>query len=223
MNKKCFFGIAVLVLFLPIVVIILVYIFSAINIFNNPDFWYGYMAYFGTVGLAIVSLWQNDKLNQINKRIEQQQMRQNIGYFELERKETKNLLYVYKDLKMGEFYTPFGDYDRAKANTLTISLKNVGTDPIAAYHILSSKINDKENEIVSANTMIYKDESICFELNLRENEKYDDNLKVELYFKLQNFAGIVYYQHVDITAANMGDGEYRVTCFKSRIDFEEES
>ena len=42
------------VLVLPFIGMLAAYIFWEKVIFDNPDFWYGYMAYFGTVSLAIV-------------------------------------------------------------------------------------------------------------------------------------------------------------------------
>ncbi len=40
-----------------------------INVFDNPDFWYGYMAFFGTVLLGAIALLQSHKANAINDRL----------------------------------------------------------------------------------------------------------------------------------------------------------
>ncbi len=69
MKKIHFVFIAISVLSLPIIVSGVVYLLLSKNIFDNPDFWYGYMAYFGTACLAIVSLWQNENANKINNRL----------------------------------------------------------------------------------------------------------------------------------------------------------
>jgi len=50
--KKIIVVIASMVtLFLPIIVIGIVYLMKGPNIFDNPHFWYGYSPYFGTVSL----------------------------------------------------------------------------------------------------------------------------------------------------------------------------
>ncbi len=61
------------ILSLPIIAIGIVYFLLSKNIFDNPDFWYGYMAYFGTACLAMVSLWQNENANKINNRLDKLQ------------------------------------------------------------------------------------------------------------------------------------------------------
>lgn len=73
MKKTHFFIIGITILILPIIAIGFVYAFLSKNIFDNPDFWYGYMAYFGTACLAMVSLWQNENANKINEKLNQLQ------------------------------------------------------------------------------------------------------------------------------------------------------
>ena len=74
------------VLVLPFIGMLAAYIFWEKVIFDNPDFWYGYMAYFGTVSLAIVSWLQSIKTEEISKNFMKQQLRQKIGYFWIKRK-----------------------------------------------------------------------------------------------------------------------------------------
>lgn len=50
----------IIVLFLPLIVAIPISLCSQYFILDNPDFWYGYMSYFGTVCLAIVAVWQSN-------------------------------------------------------------------------------------------------------------------------------------------------------------------
>lgn len=81
-NKKTIIGIlGIIVLILPLLIILFVYIFLTKNIFDNPDFWYGYMTYFGTAFLAIVSLIQSVNADEINHRQMEQQLREKIGCF----------------------------------------------------------------------------------------------------------------------------------------------
>lgn len=71
-NLLIFF-IASIIVILPVIAIGILYLFWSKNLFDNPDFWYGYMAYFGTTCLAIVSLWQNENANIINERLNELQ------------------------------------------------------------------------------------------------------------------------------------------------------
>ena len=80
MKKTGFVLLSALVLLLPIVVVSIVYLVAEINIFDNADFWYGYMAYFGTVALAAVSLWQNENANSINKRLADMTCKDKLAY-----------------------------------------------------------------------------------------------------------------------------------------------
>lgn len=58
--KKTLIAVSIAALLLPLTVITILLIFE-INAFKENDFWYGYMAYFGTVLLASLALWQNQK------------------------------------------------------------------------------------------------------------------------------------------------------------------
>lgn len=80
MNKTVLVLLSILVLFLPLIVILFVYLIMNINVFDNADFWYGYMAYFGTVALAAVSLRQNENANSINKRLADMSCKDKIAY-----------------------------------------------------------------------------------------------------------------------------------------------
>ncbi len=80
MKKKWIYLIGSFALILPLLVIFAVYFILRINIFDNSDFWYGYMAYFGTVALAAVSLWQNENANMINRRLAEMSCKDKIAY-----------------------------------------------------------------------------------------------------------------------------------------------
>ena len=105
MKKSLIVILSIVVLFIPIIIIAIVYGVKNINIFDNPDFWYGYMAYFGTVLLATVSLWQNkafkdendnaqDRLERIHKQANEINVINKI--LEFEHKRIHNL-YDYLD------------------------------------------------------------------------------------------------------------------------------
>ena len=80
MKKTVLVLLSISALFLPLIVILLVYFIMNINVFDNADFWYGYMAYFGTVVLASVSLWQNENANLINKRLADMTCKDKLAY-----------------------------------------------------------------------------------------------------------------------------------------------
>lgn len=58
----CAIATGLLVLFIPIFIVIIVsQLNEKMNIIAEVDFWYSYMAYFGTVVIALVAIWQNFK------------------------------------------------------------------------------------------------------------------------------------------------------------------
>lgn len=63
------FKLGILILFLPFIFLCLVRCLLGINIFDNPDFWYAYMTYFGTAFLSIVAVWQNKKAQVVNEKL----------------------------------------------------------------------------------------------------------------------------------------------------------
>lgn len=55
-------------LLMPFVSMLIVFFAISINIFDNPEFWYSYMGYFGTVILASLALWQNQVFKSENEK-----------------------------------------------------------------------------------------------------------------------------------------------------------
>ena len=80
MKKSTLILLSLFALFLPLIIIGVVYLMNGPFIFDNPDFWYGYMAYFGTVSLAAVALWQNENANLINKRLADMTCKDKLAY-----------------------------------------------------------------------------------------------------------------------------------------------
>lgn len=62
---------SVLVLILPFIALTVAWILFHINIFDNPDFWYGYMGYFGTVILAGVAVRQTQKVSILSQKFDE--------------------------------------------------------------------------------------------------------------------------------------------------------
>ncbi len=70
---------SVLVLCLPFAVLLLVWLVLKINVFDNSSFWYAYMAYFGTVLLAGVALFQTQKTSDLTKKFDEMNALQNYS------------------------------------------------------------------------------------------------------------------------------------------------
>lgn len=66
--KKIIIG-TIVILAMPFVAMGIVLWCLDINIFDNPDFWYGYMAYVGTIILGGIAVYQNKKAQNVNERL----------------------------------------------------------------------------------------------------------------------------------------------------------
>lgn len=83
MKKSSIAILSLFILALPFIALSAVYLISKINIFDNPEFWYGYMAYFGTVALAAVAVWQNRIIKEENDKSQERLERLTIQANEL--------------------------------------------------------------------------------------------------------------------------------------------
>lgn len=63
------------VILAPLIVVAIVSKISPYFILDNPDFWYGYMGYVGTVALAGAALWQNHSFRLESRRKEEYAIR----------------------------------------------------------------------------------------------------------------------------------------------------
>lgn len=59
--------VTITVLIVPFLAMFVVLILLKKNIFNNPEFWYGYMGYVGTVILSSLALWQNKRYKKLSE------------------------------------------------------------------------------------------------------------------------------------------------------------
>lgn len=223
MNKKTvIICVGIFILFLPFGGMWVAWKQWGKIIYDNPDFWYGYMAYFGTVSLSVVSLVQNVNTKEINDSFMTQQLRQKIGYFDLkEESELARKFRKYRPLQVGQFLDVFGDDNQLKDKNLGIWLVNVGEDLMLNVHAISSKINGVSVEVPCSINVIYKNEEICFEL---DNERcfQEEKLKIEFSVQMENSAGIIYRQHFCIKAKKNSKTEqevYLVTEYDTNIEF----
>ena len=239
MKRSSVIILGCIALLLPFMGIIVAWGFLDKIIIDNAEFWYGYMAYFGTVLLAVVALFQNVCAGEVNNRLIKQQLRQKIGYFELKKvHEQKRVLSLnheiiqmngYQEVKVENPTDCLGRSDISVSPVVKICLKNVGEDVILNLDILSAKINEKDVIIPCSIKVVYKEEEIWFEI---ENIQIDNvnNLKIELFFQLENIAGIRYRQNIVIDGQKFFDmvknnekpsAVYIVKGFESSIDFYE--
>jgi len=216
------FLIGVSVLLLPLVVGVVVRGVSKINILDNPDFLYGYMGYFGTVALAIVSWVQSIKTEETSNRFMTQQLRQKIGYFGL-KENTREVgkSYLYQPLQVGQFLNADGVDDHSKDKTIGIWVKNVGEDIILNVSSVLGKINGQIVNISCSISVVYKDEEIAFELDNTQHFQ-ENNLKIEFIIKMKNVSGISYNQSFYISAQKNDEtqqGTYIIQEFDTQINF----
>lgn len=220
-NKKTIIAIlGIIVLILPLLAVVFAYIAFNKEICDNPEFWYGYMAYFGTVLLAIVSLIQNMNANENNDRFMEQQLRQKIGYFELkkETEERKNID-PYQRIHIGDHFTALTPPD-PNDNVMSIWLNNVGEDIILNVKVLHCTVNKEKVEMTCTINTVYKKEDTAFNIDCTKYLK-EKSLNIKFLLQMNNAAGITYTQNIclDIEKGNTESKTYIVTAFGTDIAF----
>lgn len=220
-NRKTIIAIlGIIVLILPLPTIGFAHITFGTKIWDNPEFWYGYMTYFGTVFLAIISLIQNVNANENNDRFMEQQLRQKIGYFEL-KKETEERKYInpYQRIHIGDHFTAFTPPD-PNDKMMSIWMHNIGEDIILNLKVLHCCIDKKEVEMTCAINTVYKNEEIAFNIDCTNYLK-EKCLNIEFLLQMSNVAGITYTQNIylDIEKANVKSKTYIITSFGTDIAF----
>lgn len=224
MKKTVLVLLSISALFLPLIVILLVYFIMNINVFDNADFWYGYMAYFGTVVLASVSLWQNENANQTNKRMMRQQLQQKVGYFTIGKSDgSQRKINKFIDIQVGQIYDIHGNLEEDKEKVLAVSLENVGEDVVFLKKI-TADINDITVNVPCQIGMVFKGESFKVFIDNTENYK-SDFLRINIILEMSNSASCNYKQKLYIEGKNNNstpNGTYTVECFKTNIIFAED-
>ena len=224
MKKTVLVLLSISALFLPLIVILFVYFIMNINVFDNADFWYGYMAYFGTVVLAAVSLWQNENANQTNKRMMEQQLHQKIGYFTISQTDgPQRKINKFTDIQVGQIYDIHGNLEKDKEKVLAVSLENVGEDVVFLKKI-TADINDITLNVPCQIGMVFKGESFKVFIDNTENYK-SDFLRINIILEMSNSASCNYKQKLYIEGKNNNstpNGTYTVECFKTNIIFAED-
>lgn len=163
--KKHILLITISMLILPLVLIAIAWVVFNKFIFDNPNFWYGYMAYFGTIVLASVSLWQNENAKETNERMTQQQLRQKIGYFSLKENEGEmRKINKFSDIQVGQIYSLDRKLDESEEKKLNVFLKNIGEDLIILKS-LNASINNISTSVPCYINNILKNETIAYSIH----------------------------------------------------------
>lgn len=220
MKKILIVFISGFTLLFPLIVIMIVYFVKSIKIFDNPDFWYGYMAYFGTVLLAGVSFWQNENANITNKRIMNQQLRQKIGYFDLkEARKDEKQFNRYQNIQVGQIYD--ANFIKNTKDCLVLNLTNVGEDVILNPTIIVSRINGYDIKTSCSLGIVYKNETIKFDLG--SVEKFGAcKLSIDLAIQMKNITEINYIQNLKIELQKVNtQGLYTVEFFNTEFNWSE--
>lgn len=154
---------SVTALLFPIIVIFVADMCVGTSIFNNPDFWYGYMGYFGSVGLGAVALSQSHKVNKTNEKLmEMQQEQQSLQVNEKASLITlspviideKENTYVVNDADYPEEfdvlnqkyqYFGFGSYsgcarEKRQFSNLVLEVENLSQIPLKELHINNLRV-----------------------------------------------------------------------------------
>lgn len=219
MKTKC----KITVLIICLLVVIVLPFFAGIiakplfgrKVLDKPEFWYGYMAYFGTVALAGVALYQNIKADEANKRLLVQQLRQKIGYLRLTWSTEKDW-YKSDDVTLEK---------NGASEVIWIHVKNVGEDIILQAQINSITINSVPTKAFDNTiSVIYKDEPLYIPIALPDSIDCSA-LKVEMLASMKNTASVVYEQKLSITLrkrSGVVETKYIVESFDSDITFPED-
>jgi|GEM_PF-4428174 len=201
---------AVIMLAIPIIAALIGEVFFKKHIINKPDFWYAYMAYFGTVCLAFVALYQSCKADEMNERMLTYQLRQKIGCLRLGWQAEKGG-FRYDDAELAQYNGK---------DAIWLHFMNVGEDIIIDFAPVYCKINGSDVSVDAEIGIIFKEEGFYFPITLPSND--EQKLIVELDIKLRNTASVEYCQEMRIELKNNGSlvrKAYRIQSFTSEIKF----
>ena len=181
---------------MPIIAIHVVFLTLKYYIFDNPDFWYGYMAYFGTIILAAVALWQNHIFKEENDKSQER-----LEEISTQSNEISVILKII-------------EHEESRLQQLNVAF-NEFVDRCDPVYILS-EINDKptsEESIISARMI--KDIEILYNnvFNLLSWETDDDR---ELKYVITTLSTLTTKMLEDVF--KNGSSEYGQELFNKRFE-----
>ena len=220
---------SVLLLLMPFIVILVVYFVAQINIFDNPDYWYGYMGYFGTVVLAAVAVWQTKEANDISQTLLEIEIDKKTPCVDIrritktsfEQSDTANYLNTLVDGCYSRYNKQwektawmgtaliFALKNLKETDILNISVSEVKSAILAGNELFNEKKHNCSNS-ASIQT-IGPDEVIPFILNVPDdlfkevaewdNKKYP-SLFLAINISMQNCEGKRYIQRIEMNIVN---------------------
>ena len=156
--------IAISILISPFLAICAALLFGK-NIFDNSDFWYGYMSFFGTVLLGAVAMAQNQKVHNINDKL--LQMQEESQRFQIKEKASpisitpiildkhRNYYVICDDSDFDEFDVvnqkyeyiffmecPLIEKDKANLYNMVIEIENISDIILKEIYIENFKLYD---------------------------------------------------------------------------------
>lgn len=195
MKKLIIIIFSLLFLLLPMLIILIVFLSIKINVFDNADFWYNYMAYFGTVALATVAVWQTKKANDISRTLLEMEVDKKtprvdireITETDFRRSSTANYLNTLVD---GCFSQYNRDWDKTawRGTALVFSLKN-----LKETDILNISVSEISTAILAENELVDEKKHKCSNsasiqtIAPNETIPFVLNIPDELFLKVADF------------------------------------
>ena len=229
MKKSIIIIFSLLLLLLPLFTILIVFLSAKINIFDNADFWYNYMAYFGTVALAAVAVWQTKKANDISQTLLEIEVDKKtprvdirgITETDFKRSNTANYLNALVD----DCFSHYGrDWEKIawRGTALIFALKNlketdilnISVSEVSSAILAENKFFDKKKHKCSNSASIQTiapSETIPFVLNIPDelfrkvaefNIKKQASLFLAINISMQNCDGKRYIQRIEMNIVN---------------------
>lgn len=225
---------------LPLIAIGVIYKVSKINFFNNPDFWYGYMAYFGTVSLAIISICQNQKAYNISDRMLKIEEQRNLPYVDIIREKSTVAEINDKIIKIKLWLTNYSEYpvhniylSKTKLNIKDLDkLYNRNEIENEIFSQLSKLPPNKESENYILTTIsglreisithrknntdeiesLPNSESLYFNVNIEEVSK-----PITLFIYMQNIYHDVFEQETKLFIIKKKENDYFLTMHSKSV------
>ncbi len=200
-------------------------IYTAFSAEDVLGFYGTMLSFLGMIALSILALWQNNRLNEINVRMQATQLRDRLGILLPSKKLIENgefaKLNPLLPVRCGGLIRGSELYDDNE-NTLHISLQNRGNDAIFNCYRLKTYIDNiaTPNKNQKMGLLIEVGEAIKFDYNVRcQNENQKNTFSIITTVSMQNSFGLEYYQLVLVTLSRSPAhfDEFTISAYNSTI------
>lgn len=244
MKKHWYIALSVLVLFLPLIAILFALLILKICIWDNPDFWYGYMGYFGTIILSSVTVWLTKQANETNDRLLKIEEERFTPYLEIDREKSSATKVDANTLRLELCIRNYSEYPvhniylskaRLAGNDISHLYFDGEIDEVIFSQLrkLSSQQDDIDyiitciaglREITIKHRKYVHRESITENEVLPNTENLYENVNIseidkplQFYLYMQNINGDVFEQLTKIFIIKRDDGSYFLTMHSKSI------